>query len=120
MYKLVKKNILYVATSYAGELSRAATAKIAFLPDADCAYEKDTVRRLSEISASLHKKVSELYAALCEAEEKHNALEKALFFKDTVLTKMAELRGSTDELELLVSRKHWPFPTYGDLLFSVR
>lgn len=120
MYKLVKKNILYVAMSYAGELSQAALAKTAFLHDADCAYEKDTVRRLSEISAGLHKKVAELYGALCEAEEKHDALEKALFFKDAVLTKMAGMRELTDELELLVSRKHWPFPTYGDLLYSVR
>ncbi|MCL2151968.1 MAG: glutamine synthetase III [Oscillospiraceae bacterium] len=120
MYKLVKKNILYVATSYAGELSRAAAAKTALLPDVDCSYEKDTVRRLSELSANMHKKVTELYGALCEAEEKKNALEKALFFKDAVLTKMAGLRDLADELELLVSRKHWPFPTYGDMLFSVR
>ena len=120
MYKLIKKNILYVATSYAGELSGAAIAKTALLPDADCTYERDTVRRLSELSAGMHKKVTELYSALCEAEEKQDALEKALFFKDAVRTKMEQLRELADELELLVSRKHWPFPTYGDLLFSVR
>ena len=120
MYKLIRKNILYVATSYAGEISGAALAKTGFMPDADCAYERDTVRRLSGLSSGLHKKVAELYDALCEAEEKTDALEKAIFFKGAVLTKMAELRELTDELELLVSRKHWPFPTYGDLLFSVR
>jgi len=120
MYKLVKKNILYVATSYAGEISEAAAAKTAFLPEADCSYERDTVLRLSEISAGLHKKVTELYDALIEAGEKQDVFEKAGFFKDAVLTKMEELRKLTDELELIVSRKHWPFPTYGDLLFSVR
>ena len=120
MYKLVKKNILYVAVSYAGELSEAASAKLAFMPEADCSYERDTVRRLYEISAGLHKKVTELYGALCEAEEKQDILERAHFFKDAVLTKMEELRELADELELLVARKRWPFPTYGDLLFSVR
>jgi len=120
MYKLIKKNILYVATSYAGELSAAAVAKTAFLPEADCTYERETVRRLSELSAGMHKKVTELYEELCEAEEKRDTLEKALFFKDAVRTKMDELRELADELELLVSRKIWPFPTYGDLLFSVR
>jgi glutamine synthetase len=120
MYKLIKKNILYVATSYAGELSNAATAKKAFLPEADCTYERDTVLRLSQISAGFHKKVTELYETLCGAEEKRETLEKARYFKDVVLTKMEELRELADELELLVSRKHWPFPTYGDLLFSVR
>jgi len=119
MYKLVKKNIIYVASAYAGELSAAAVNKTSFLPKANCTYEKDTVLRLSEISAGLHKSVSALYDALCEAEEKNEILGKARFFKDNVLTNMAELRELADELELLVSRKHWPFPTYGDLLFSV-
>jgi len=120
MYKLVKKNILYVATSYARELSEAALAKTAFLPEADCSYERETVKRLSEISAGLHRKVIGLFDALCEAEDKPDTLEKACFFKDAVLTRMEELRELTDELELIVSRSHWPFPTYGDLLFSVR
>jgi len=120
MYKLVKKNVLYVATRYAGELSEAAMKKTMFLPKADCSYESETVLRLSEISAGLHIKVKELYDALCKAEEKIDVLEKACFFKETVLTKMAEMRELADELELLVSRSQWPFPTYGDLLFSVR
>ena len=120
MYKLIKKNILYVATSYAGEISQAAIAKAGFILDADCSYEYDTVLRLSELSAGMHKKVAELYETLCEAEKKQDLLEKAVFFKDAVLTKMEELRELADELELIVARKHWPFPTYGDLLFSVR
>jgi len=120
MYKLIKKNVLYVASSYAGELSGAALAKTGFLPGVDCSYEQDTVKRLSEISSNLHKMVTELYAALCDVEEKRDSLVKARFYKDTVLTKMEEMRALADELELLVSRKHWPFPTYGDLLFSVR
>jgi len=120
MYKLVKKNILYAATAYAGELSDAAMKKTIFLPMTDCSYERETVTRLSEISTGLHKKVTELFDALSEAELKPEALDKAHFFKDSVLTKMAEMRELADELELLVSRKLWPFPTYGDLLFSVR
>ena len=33
---------------------------------------------------------------------------------------MAALRQVCDETETLVGRKYWPFPTYGDLLFSVK
>jgi len=120
MYKLVKKNILPAGTAYAGELSSAAQAKKAFLPDADSSYEADTVARLSELSSGMYKKVKELYDELCKAEEKTDLLEKAYHYKDAVLTIMSELRKLTDEMELLVSRKFWPFPTYGDLLFSVR
>jgi len=120
LYKLVRKNILYAATAYAGELSEAAEAKRKFIGDADCSYERDSVKRLSELSGTIHKKVAELFDLLCDAEEKQDILEKAYCFKDAVLPKMGELREAVDELELLVSRKHWPFPTYGDLLFSVR
>jgi len=120
MYKLLKKNILPACTAYAGELSAAAEAKRKFLGDIDCSYERDTVERLAELSGSLHKNITGLYDELCVAEEKTGLLEKAYHYKDAVLTKMTELRELTDEMELLVSRKHWPFPTYGDLLFSVR
>ena len=33
---------------------------------------------------------------------------------------MNELRISADELETIVPKELWPFPSYGDLLFSVR
>jgi len=120
IYKIIKKNILPAGAIYAGELSCAATAKATFLSDIECIYEHDTVRRLSEISDSLHKKETELYNELCAAEEIKDILKRAHHYKEAVLTKMGELRELTDEMELLVSRKHWPFPTYGDLLFSVR
>jgi len=120
IYKLIRKNILPVGSAYAGELSEAATAKKAFMSKTDCTYEYDTVRILSELTGGLHKKVTELFDELCIAEDKTDLLEKAYHYKDAVLSKMGELRELTDEMELLVSRKHWPFPSYGDLLFSVR
>ena len=32
---------------------------------------------------------------------------------------MEALRAPIDELELLVDKKDWPVPTYGDMLFEV-
>jgi len=120
MYKIIKKNILPMAALYTGELSEAAVAKAAFISDSDCTYERDTVMRLSELLGGLHKKEAELLHELYQGEEKANLLEKAYHYKDVVLSKMGEIRQLTDEMELMVSRKHWPLPTYGDLLFSVR
>ena len=40
--------------------------------------------------------------------------------RDEVLVKMSELRMPCDEAETLVSKKYWPYPTYGDLLFGVK
>ena len=32
---------------------------------------------------------------------------------------MEALRAPADELEMLVDKADWPFPTYGDLMFEV-
>ena len=44
----------------------------------------------------------------------------AAFARDKILPAMADLRADADALEMLVPKKDWPFPTYGDLLFSVQ
>ena len=40
--------------------------------------------------------------------------------RDTVLNLMCELRLACDEAETLTAKTYWPFPSYADLLFSVR
>jgi glutamine synthetase len=57
---------------------------------------------------------------LAKALERHGAqgAEKhATFMRDTVVTGMAALRETGDELELLVPHALWPLPTYREMLF---
>ena len=44
---------------------------------------------------------------------------QAYSVRDGLLPAMDKLRAPCDEAETLVSRKDWPFPTYGELLFGV-
>ena len=46
--------------------------------------------------------------------------ESAVFHKEKIKTQMEDLRRTCDELECNVSRKEWPFPTYVDILSSVK
>ena len=48
-----------------------------------------------------------------------DARKQAFFYKDVVKPIMEELRRPCDELEKLVDREMWPFPTYEDLMFEV-
>ena len=41
-------------------------------------------------------------------------------FQAEVFKDMTELRLAVDEMETLTSRACWPYPSYGDLLFSVK
>ena len=40
--------------------------------------------------------------------------------RDSVLVKMGELRVACDEAETITAKSWWPYPTYADLLFSVK
>ena len=120
VYKQVKKHILPSAVKCAGELSESAEWKRKFLGDVPLSYERDTVKRMSELTDKMHEKVEQLLALLSDADEKTDILKKAIHYKDNVLPKMQEIREHVDELELLISAEYWHFPTYGELLFSVR
>ena len=47
--------------------------------------------------------------------------EKAsLIIRDQLIQRMGELRIACDEAETLTAKSWWPYPTYSDLLFSVK
>ena len=49
-----------------------------------------------------------------------DVIAESAAIRDDLLPKMGELRAAVDEAETLVSSKEWPYPSYGDMLFSVR
>ena len=59
----------------------------------------------------------------CEEESQASAMprgrEQAFRYHDRVVTAMNELRRPADELEKMVDKTYWPFPTYADLIFEV-
>ena len=77
---------------------------------------------LTNVSSRL-KETKEALVKLNEVEKTASAMDdaraQAYFYKDTVKEAMAALRKPADELEMLVDRKAWPFPTYADLIFEV-
>lgn len=80
------------------------------------------VELLKEVSGKLTK-IQTALEALKKAEKEAAAIEdakqQAFFYKDTVKEIMAQLRQPADELEMIVDKEMWPFPTYGELMFEV-
>ena len=54
-----------------------------------------------------------------EVKELSGAEEIAHFFADKIIPVMQEMRAYADDMEVNTAKKYWPFPTYGDILFSV-
>ncbi|MDO4345732.1 MAG: glutamine synthetase III [Eubacteriales bacterium] len=79
--------------------------------------------KLLDASSTLLEEAQEALIALEEvvdvAAEKEEGKEQAIYFHDTVVPAMADLRAPVDELEMMVDKEIWPMPSYGDLLFEV-
>ena len=119
MVELVKKEILPAIIAYTRELSAAALDKRSLSAEIDISVELDTVRRLSSLAACIKTDAEKLESALVEVRTHPTAVEQASFCRATVFVAMQELRTVVDEAETLVSAKHWPFPTYGELLYGI-
>ena len=53
-------------------------------------------------------------------KELEDVFKSSAFVRDDMLPKMETLRTYVDEAEMLTSQNDWPFPSYGQLLFSVK
>ena len=77
---------------------------------------------LREVTGKLTemKKAAEV---LLEEETKASSMsrgkEQAFYYYEKVMSAMNALRAPADELEKMVDKSYWPFPTYADLLFEV-
>ena len=118
MLDMARQDILPAVSAFAKELCDTATAKNAL--GVEAVYETETAARVSKLMTAVLTEVSALEKASDDAEELADVLTRACAYKDNVLNAMSALRESVDELETLTARKYWPYPNYGDLLFSVK
>jgi len=116
---MVKGEIMSACIDYQNELANLLNQKRAAGGHYDISLESHLLERISKLSAALLKKLNVLENAILETKEERAILAQASFYRDKVFTAISELRLVVDELETLVARKYWPFPTYAELLYSV-
>ena len=119
MVDMARKQIIPAVEAYAAELAGTAAAKKALLPGAACAYESRLVEKLSGLADQMDQQAGALETALAALHGLDTGAESCAI-RDTVLPVMNGLRAVADEAESVTARDFWPFPTYGELLFSVR
>lgn len=119
MIDMAKKDILPAVSKYSHELSDTVIAKAA-CGDIDASYEKELLAKVSRLNAAAYKKTEKLEKAVVKAKEISDTTELSKYYKDAVFAAMSELRITVDELETLVPATDWPYPSYGEMLFSVK
>lgn len=116
---MIQKDIIPSVCQYIKELSDTASSKKSLSSDIDCSLEVDLVSKLSSLNSCLSKRLDTLDKLLIDSKDYEGTLNTAKYYKDHIIPAMQEVRAIADELELMVSDKYWPYPTYGDLLFGI-
>jgi len=119
MVDMVRKNYLPAIERYLYRLAETTKLMREVSSNVKCNYEVSTMERLSEITDSVLVSVVKLEEVLAELKDKEDIFESSAYVRDELLPAMEELRKFVDEAEMLTSQKDWPFPSYGQLLFSV-
>lgn len=120
MVEMARTQISPAVNVYTMELAKTIVAKKAVDSSLTCVYESRLVKRLSTLTDRIAIKTEELEDALVELHNAEEIISEADMIRDSVLVRMGELRVACDEAETITAKKYWPFPTYGDLLFSVK
>jgi len=118
MVEMAKNDIIPAVVSYQNELAELLKRKKA-CGEYEAALEEHLLTAISKLSSCLLKKLTELENVVLESKEEQEILVHATFYREKVYSAMSELRLVVDELETLVARKYWPYPTYGKMLYSV-
>ena len=81
---------------------------------------RDIIGTLDEAEGEIDKALGKLSDDTHKAEAETDALKTARYYHDTILTDMDTLRASVDAAEAIIPEQYLPYPTYGELLFSLR
>ena len=118
MQEMVWQDILPAASAYSKQLSDTALSKAQL--GIDNSFEKEQAAKISALISETVTNVKALAAAAASADEYSDNYTRASVFRDKVLPAQEALRQSVDELEMNTAKQFWPYPTYGDILFSVQ
>ena len=119
MVDMVRKNYLPAIERYLYRLSQTTVLMRQVSPNVKCKYEVSTMERLSELTDFIMDSVIDLEDALATLKTLDDVFKSSEFVRDVMLPRMETLRKYVDEAEMLTSQRDWPFPSYGQLLFSV-
>ena len=117
MIDMANKQIIPAVMRFSKALADTTLAIQSAGGDATVSLEllKEVTGKLTEMKEAVKK----LLEAETRASSMDRGKEQAFYYYKEVMAAMNALRSPADELEKLVDKDYWPFPTYADLLFEV-
>ena len=120
MQEMVRRDFFSGMLAYMKALAEEASLKKQLLPGSGCVMEGAVMEKLDDASGKLVALLSKLDEDTKKAEKAGDALETAKYYEEHVLKDMQKLRAVVDTAEALIPESYLPYPTYGEMMFSLR
>ena len=120
MLEMVKKDFTDGLMAYETALTDTAIQKKQVLAGAKCTLETSILTKLDAASEAIGLAVEKLEKDLAETQKITDSLALATAYHDTILADMDALRAPVDAAEEMIPETYLPYPTYSNLLFSLR
>ncbi len=119
MVEMARRDILPAIASYVSELCEGIINKKTAIACIGT-YEEKTAVRLTELCDAVLATTDALDACMQYEKNIAGVAAQSVYSRDTVAVLMEQLRTAADEAEMLMPSSRWPFPSYTDLIYSVR
>ena len=117
MVEMASREILPACMEFSGKLAKNIE-KLANVC-VKSSSQSDLLKKVVALVDRAYEATARLEGVAAMAKAQSDLVSSSFAYRDSVIPAMDELRKSCDELETIVDKKYWPFPTYSDLLFSV-
>ena len=119
LLQMVRQDIIPAVSDYAAELCANVAAKQSVNDSIPCNTERDLIMKLSEGNdrlSALAVRLEDILDGIVMSE----VIPASQAMAHEVIPVMEEIRAVADGMEKITSSEYWPYPTYFDLLYSVK
>lgn len=119
MIEMAKRDIIPAVSDFVAELCQNVASKRAVSEKVPCNAEIKLIDKLSQLNDTASAAVEKLEGDL-KSVDRREVLSASQSMAHLIIPDMEAVRAIVDEMETLTSADYWPYPTYFDLLYSVK
>ncbi len=116
---MAQRQILPAVMRFTADVARQAKAIKDVSPALPTTAEEKLLQKLTCGCCELSEAIDGLHSAIINESHSADALTQASYQRDVIIPAMNAVRAVADDMETMVDKTYWPFPTYADLLFNV-
>ncbi len=118
--EMLRRDIIPAVVSYEKDLVEMASMKKNLMGEEFIKSDMKMIDRFSRDIDNLYGITAALTQRVEETKSFLDVNELSDFYRDEIVTTMEDARLIVDGLETNVGRKYWPYPSYGEMLFSIQ